>query len=68
MTWQYMLSVKNKGRPGFEAGVVVCPGGRKEGLVLASWIEVCCLSSRGFLTEQKLGCAEVKELGKALNM
>lgn len=63
-----MLSVKNKGRPGFEAGVVVCPGGRKEGLVLASWIEVCCLSSRGFLTEQKLGCVEVKELGKALNM
>lgn len=68
MMWQHMPSVKVKGRPGFKAGVVVCPGGGKEGMVLASWREVCCLSNRGFLSEQKLGCAEVKELGKALNM
>lgn len=36
-----MLSVK--GRPGFEAGVMVCPGGRKEGTVLASWIGLLSL-------------------------
>lgn len=68
MMWQYVVSVKANSRPGFKVGVVFCPEGRKEGMALASWIEVCCLSNRGFLSEQKLGCAEVKELGKALNM
>lgn len=37
-------------------------------MVPSCWIEVCLLSNRGFLSEQKLGCAEVKELGKALSM
>lgn len=31
-------------REGFEAGVVVCPGGRKEGMVLVSWIDRGLLS------------------------
>lgn len=39
-----------------------------EEMVLESWIEVCCLSNRGFLSEEKLRYAEVRELGKALNM
>lgn len=35
-----------------------------------SWLAglICCLSKRGFPSVQKLGGAEVKELGKALNM
>lgn len=65
MMWQNMLSVEVKGRAGFEDGVLVCPG---EEMVLDICIEVCCLSNRGFLSEQKLGCAEVGALGKALNM
>lgn len=47
---------------------MVCWFARGEEMVLDICIEVCCLSNRGFLSEQKLGCAEVGELGKALNM
>lgn len=68
MTWQYALSVKVKGGSGSEVGMVVYPGGGEEEMVPAGWIEVCLLSNGGFLSEQKLGCAEVKELGKALSM
>lgn len=68
MMWHYALGVKDKGGSGSKVGMVVYPGGGEEEMVLAGWIEVCLLSNRGFLSEQKLGCAEVKELGKALSM
>ena len=68
MTWLYALGVKVKGGSGSEAGVVFYPGGGEEEVVLAGWTEVCLFSNGGFLSEQKLGFAEVKELGKALSM
>lgn len=64
---QYAHSVTAKGRHSSEAGLADYPGKGKKEMVQAGWIEVCALSNRGFLSEQKLGCEEVKELGNALS-
>lgn len=62
------MSRSRKGGSGLEVGVVVYLGGGEEVMVLAVWMEVCLLSNRDFLSEQKLDRAEVEELGNALGM